>query len=97
MGLTNAERQQRYRDSRKAGKPAVQYRRPKDRRTRPQRWADAVIELRSMIEEYRDWRENLPEPLQDGYLADKLDAVIELESAVDALDAAELPLGFGRD
>lgn len=97
MAMTNAERQKRYRDSRKTGTPAVRYRKPKDRRTKPQIWSDAVADLRRLIEHYEEWRENLPEPLQDGALAEKLDAVIELADHIDDLEAAELPLGFGRD
>ncbi len=43
--LTLAERQARYRAARQAGTPAVRYRKPGDRRSRPQRWKDAVTEL----------------------------------------------------
>jgi len=42
LPLTNAERQRRYRARRHDQQPVVRYRRPEDRRTRPQRWADAV-------------------------------------------------------
>ncbi|MDQ2763990.1 MAG: hypothetical protein M3Y22_11080 [Pseudomonadota bacterium] len=46
LALTNAERQARYR-ARKAEQagPTIRYRRPADRRTRPQRWHDATAEL----------------------------------------------------
>jgi len=43
--LTVAERQARYRAAWQAGTPAVRYRKPGDRRSRPQRWKDAVAEL----------------------------------------------------
>ena len=43
--LTPAERQARFRAARQAGTPAVRYRRPRDRRSRPQRWKDAVAKL----------------------------------------------------
>jgi len=77
--------------------------------SRPARWAKAVSvalaaleELREMQGEYQEWRDNLPENLEGSALAEKLDAVTELDldSAVDALEEAEstdIPLGFGRD
>jgi hypothetical protein len=42
---THAERQARYRDSHAEGEPKFRYRKPADRRSRPQRWRDAVTEL----------------------------------------------------
>ncbi len=42
MGMTNAERQQRYRDRHNAGEPVRTFQRPRDRRARPPRWADAL-------------------------------------------------------
>jgi hypothetical protein len=60
-------------------------------------------ELRS---EYEEWKENLPENLQEGTLAEKLEAVCDLEfdGAIDDLESLigeaegmDLPLGFGRD
>ena len=46
--MTSAERQARYRAAHAAdtaGTVKVRYRRPADRRSRPQRWRDAVAEL----------------------------------------------------
>jgi hypothetical protein len=95
MALSNAERQKRYRERRKEQQqPAVRYRRAKDRRSRPQRWSDALDELRQLQEEYREWLENLPENLEGSVLHEKLEAICELD--IDELDI-ELPLGFGRD
>ena len=94
MALTNAERQKRYRERRKEQQPVVRYRRPKDRRSRPQRWAAALDELRQLQEEYQAWLENLPENLEGSLLDEKLQAVCELD--IDELDI-ELPRGFGRD
>ena len=37
--------------------------RPKDRRPRPKRWADAVDQLRTLQAEYEAWRDQLPEAL----------------------------------
>ena len=42
--LTGAQRQARYR-RRHPATPVIRYRRPIDRRSRPQRWRDAVDEL----------------------------------------------------
>lgn len=94
MALSNAERQKRYRERRKEQQPAVRYRRAKDRRSRPQRWSDALNELRQLQEEYRECLENLPENLEGSVLHEKLEAICELD--IDELDI-ELPLGFGRD
>jgi hypothetical protein len=94
MALSNAERQKRYRERRKEQQPTVRYRRAKDRRSRPQRWADALDELRQLQEEYREWLESLPENLEGSVLHEKLEEVCELD--IDELDV-ELPLGFGRD
>ena len=75
MALSNAERQRRYRERRKAQQPLVRYRRPQDRRSRPQRWMDAVETLRELQEEYQKWLDNLPESLQSASLAEKLEEV----------------------
>jgi hypothetical protein len=94
MALSNAERQQRYRERRNARQPLVRYLRPKDRRTRPQRWAEAIATLQALQAEYQEWLDNLPESLQDTALAEKLQEVCELD--LEALDL-DLPRGFGRD
>jgi hypothetical protein len=92
--LTGAERQARYR-ARHAGMPIVRYRRPADRRSRPQRWYDAVAELVALQEEYRDWFEALPEATRDGATGDALQAILDLD--LDEIAAIEPPRGFGRD
>ena len=94
MALSHADRQRRYRERRKAQQPLVHYRRPRDRRSRPQRWRDAVETLRELQEEYQEWLDNLPESLQSTALAEKLDEVCSLD--LDQLDV-DLPRGFGRD
>jgi hypothetical protein len=94
MALTNAERQQRYRERRKDQQPRIHYRKPKDRRSRPQRWAEAVETLRQLQGEYQDWLERLPETLQDSALAEKLQEVCDLD--LSELDI-DLPIGYGRD
>jgi hypothetical protein len=94
MALTNAERQRRYRQRRQAQQPRVQYRRPADRRSRPQRWAEAVETLRELQRVYQEWLDNLPDSLQDSALAEKLEALCELD--LEQLDV-DVPRGFGRD
>jgi hypothetical protein len=79
--------------------------------------ADALTELlgelREVQEEYNEWKENLPDNLQSGALAEKLDGVVDLdiEGSLDTLDSIgsdieellgeaegiDLPRGFGRD
>lgn len=92
--LTGAERQARYR-LRHARAPVVRYRRPIDRRSRHQRWHDAVAELIALQDEYAQWFEALPEPLRDTATGEALQAVIDLD--LDDLVAIEPPHGFGRD
>ncbi len=95
MALTNAARQRRYRARRKAEARQVQYRKPHDRRSRPQRWQDAVRTLRDLQGEYQAWLDNLPDPLRESALGAKLEAICELDLA--DLESIEPPLGYGRD
>ena len=100
-----AERSAAYRARRKATAAAaptkppvvVRYRRPADRRSRPERWADAVQTLADMLDQFQEWRDNLPSSLEDSPTAEALDAVLELRGHVEDLQAVELPKGFGRD
>jgi hypothetical protein len=103
---TPAERSAAYRARRKATPTAtvptkapviVRYRRPADRRSRPQQWADAVQTLADHMDQFQEWRDNLPPSLVNGATAEALDAVLELRSCVEELQAVELPKGFGRD
>ncbi len=97
MALDDAERARRYRARRKEGVPAVRYRRPAERHTRPQRWAEAVRTLNELLDDYEQWRDSLPASLAESVTADRLDTVLELRELVEQLQMAELPLGFGRD
>ena len=74
MAVSNAERQRRYRERRKAAQPRVQYRRPQDRRSRPQRWQDAVRTLLDLQGEHQAWLDHLPDSLQESGLAQRLEA-----------------------
>ena len=95
--LDNAERQARYRARRLAEQPlpVVRYRRPADRRARPQRWRAAVAELLALQAEYAAWNEALPDSLRDTATAEALQEIIELD--LDALAAIVPPRGYGRD
>lgn len=94
--------------------------------SRPERWASALKEgqaavealdsvldnFRELREEYEEWKEGLPENLQDSPTAEKLEELVdssdgwldELEAAKESannaladLEQADLPRGFGRD
>ena len=95
--LSNAERQTRYRARHQAEKPApvIRYRPPADRRTRPERWDDAVGKLVSHQADYAAWREVLPDSLRGTATAEALQAIVEL--GLDALAAIVPPRGYGRD
>ena len=92
--LTGAERQARWR-VRHAGTTVVRYRRPTDRRSRPQRWREAVAELLALQADYAAWYDALPEATREGATGEALEAIVELD--LDELAAIEPPRGFGRD
>ncbi len=93
--MTHAERQARYRASHAGGTPKVSYRRPADRRSRPQRWHDAVAELINLQSEYQGWLDALPENLANSATADALQMICDLD--ISELANVEPPRGFGRD
>lgn len=78
-------------------------------KSRADRWGEACSNARNGLEdlvalkeEYEEWKDNLPENLQQSPVAEKLEAVCDLDfdSAIEVIDEAEgvdLPLGFGRD
>ena len=94
--LSNAERQARWR-ARKAEQHSVtvRYRRPTDRRTRPQRWHDAVAELLALQADYATWADALPDALRQTATAGALQAIVDLD--LTELAAIEPPRGYGRD
>lgn len=87
--------------------------------SRPKRWSRAVLDARQALsevegaletlkeiqEEYQEWRDNIPEGLEESPVVEKLDAVVEIdlemdswvEDTLDELESVDLPLGFGRD
>jgi hypothetical protein len=102
--LTGAERQARYRAAR-AGQPLLRAlggvspraKAPSRarRRSRPQRWHEAVAELLAVQSECAAWLEALPEALRDGATGEALQAIVDLD--LDELASIEPPRGFGRD
>ena len=95
--LSNAERQARYRCRHHAQEraPVVRYRRPADRRSRSQRWRDAVAELLTLQAEYAAWSDALPDSLRDSPTAMALQAIVELD--LDELTTIVPPRGYERD
>jgi hypothetical protein len=94
QALTGAERQARWR-ARHAGAAVTRWRRPADRRSRPQRWRDAVAELVALQNEYTQWFEALPEPLRETATGEALQAIVEFD--LGELADLDPPRGFGRD
>jgi hypothetical protein len=62
---------------------------------RPRRWAVAVAALVNLQDEYRAWLDTLPSNLEGSRLAEKLQAIVELD--LEELQAVDLPRGYGRD
>lgn len=95
--LSNAERQARYRARHQAEVSAgvTRPRRPTDRRSRPQRWSDAVGILLALQAEYADWLAALPDSLQHSAIADALEAIVDID--LTPLADIEPPRGYGRD
>lgn len=92
--LTAAERQARYRKSHH-GAVILRYRRPVDRRSRAQRWRQAVAELVALQADYARWLDALPQATSDGVTAEALQAIVDLD--LDDIAAVVPPRGFGRD
>jgi hypothetical protein len=97
QALSNAERQARHR-ARHTPQPIAATGRPRraiDRRSRPQRWRDAVTELLTLQAAYADWLTSLPESLRASPTAAALEAIVDLDLA--NLAECEPPRGYGRD
>jgi hypothetical protein len=96
--MTHAERQARYRAKQAAGTTTLRYRKPKDRldrRSRIQRWCDAVTELRDLQDDYQAWLDALPQNMEDSATAEALRAICDLD--LSELERIVPPRGFGRD
>jgi hypothetical protein len=95
--LSNAERQARHRARQRDQMllPVIRYRRPTDRRSRAQRWCDAVSELVTLQPEYVARLDALPDSLRATPTGEALQAIADLD--LDALAAVDPRRGYGRD
>jgi hypothetical protein len=80
-----------------AGQPPVPYRRPADRRSRPQQWAEAIDTLTAILDGYETWRGTMPDGLASSSTAGRIAEMLALRGLVEQLREARLPRGFGRD
>ncbi len=78
--MTIAERQARFRAAHADGAPKIKYRKPTDRRSRPQRWRDAVAELVELQGDYQTWLDALPDNLAESAMAEALRACLRSRS-----------------
>jgi hypothetical protein len=92
LPMTSAQRQARRRARLRRERPPPLARRPPPR---PQRWSAAVATLIALQDEYRVWLDNLPASLEGSRLAEKLQAIAELD--LEELQAIDPPRGYGRD
>jgi len=93
--MTPAERQARHRARlRQNGCTTPPSAAPRIR-PRPRRWAAAVAALVNLQDEYRAWLDNLPPNLEGSRLAEKLQAIAELD--LEELQTIDPPRGYGRD
>ena len=95
MALTPAEKQRRYRERLRDGQRPVRWRRPKDRRSAPQRWRDAVAELLDLQARWTEIHEALPESMAGSEYGERLAEVAGLD--LSGIEAIEPPRGYGRD
>jgi hypothetical protein len=93
--MTPAERQARHRARLRQQSQTMPGSMSRRVPPRPQRWAAAVAALVDLQDEYRAWLDNLPANLEGSRLAEKLQAIAELD--LDELQAIDPPRGYGRD
>ncbi len=77
--------------------------------SRPARWnaavsdaQDAIARLLEVQEEYLEWRNSIPENLEDTPVVEKLDVICELwigaaQDLMNECEGLDFPLGFGND
>jgi hypothetical protein len=93
--MTPAERQARHRAGRRQhGRTTPTSPVPRIP-PRSRRWAAAVAALIDLQDEYRAWLDNLPPNLEGSRLAEKLQAIADLD--LEELQAIDPPRGYGRD
>ena len=93
--MTPAERQARHRARLRQPSQAPPPAAVRRSRPRPRRWAAAVATLIDLQDDYRAWLDNLPANLEGSRLAEKLQAIAEID--LDELQAIDPPRGYGRD
>jgi hypothetical protein len=95
--LSNAERQARWwvKHQTPASSVVIRARRPVGRRSRVQRWRDAVGELLDIQSDCAGWLDALPEALRETVTSEALQAIVDLDLA--ELATVEPPRGYGRD
>ena len=70
----------------------MRYRKSVDRRSRVQRWRDAVAELQALQSEYRAWLDAMPQNMADSGTAEALIAICDLD--LSELEAIVPPRGL---
>ena len=95
LPLTAAERQARHRAKRRQQSGSPPTASARRLAPRPERWTTAVAMLIALQHEYCAWLDNLPENLEGSRLADKLQAIADLD--LSDLLVIEPPRGYGRD
>ena len=93
--MTPAERQARRRARLRQQTQAMPKSMPRRSLPRPRRWAAAVANLIDLQDDYRAWLDNLPANLEGSRLAEKLQAITEID--LDELQTIDPPRGYGRD
>ncbi len=97
---TAAERQKAYRErvASRVTAPAAPTPPKVKKKSRPARLVAAENDVRTLLEEYEDWRGRIPDSLADSSQALSLDNAIEkLTEAAELLAEIDPPRGFGRD
>lgn len=99
---TAADRQKAYRE-RLASRLATQLERPpkaaakKRKVSRPARLKAIIDATQTLLDEYENWRDSLPESLTESDQGEALNETIDLlEQIVELLDQVQPPLGYGR-
>lgn len=93
-GNDPSRRQARYRAKQAQGTPTLRYRKPVDRRSRFQRWHDAVAELQALQSEYQAWLDMMPQNMADSGTAEALIAICGFD--LSELEGIGPSHGFGR-
>jgi hypothetical protein len=95
-----AERQRAYRlrfmnKQKQSTGPPLKLRRPLSRQTRI---TSVEAQVQQLHDEYEHWLASLPEAVQGGELADRLNETVEqLSTILELLGELNPPRGFGRD